>query len=135
LPRALHAVDDQLQIPPGLIDTQFAANLHQLAISRHKAQSTGGPFEHGTPNLPAVVFEIEITMATGCARKARNFAFDRDRIEARIQSVCNCKAQSTNRPNTWLRIYAHDQKALFFAGFKSIFKCKPLFSNKNSPQI
>ena len=135
LPSPLHAVDNQLQVASGFVNAQFAANFNQLAIARYKAQSTGGPFEHGTAYLPAVVFEIEITMATGCARKARNFALDRNRIEARIQSVCNCKAQSTNRPNTWLRIYAHDKKALFFAGFRSISTAKPLISIRNSPQF
>jgi hypothetical protein len=38
LPRALHALDDELQIAPGLVHPQAPAHFHQFAIARRKVK-------------------------------------------------------------------------------------------------
>ena len=89
LPGPRQAFHDQLQVAAWLIDAQPALDFDHVAIARGKVQQAGRAAEHGAANLALAVLEREIAMPAGCARKARNLAAHRDRIESRIQSLSN----------------------------------------------
>ena len=57
LPRALHALDDELQVPSGLVHADAPAQLHQFAIARRKVKQAGRAAEHGAAQLAVRVFD------------------------------------------------------------------------------
>ena len=96
LPGSAHALDDELQVTAGLVDTQAAAHFNQLTVARRKVQQTGSPAEHSTANLPAFIFQGQIAVATGSARKTCNFAPHSHRVEAGIKRIGH---GATERPH------------------------------------
>jgi hypothetical protein len=98
-PGRLHALDDQLQVAARTIHVELASHLHPQTVARRKRQGLGRAAKQRTPNLPAGVFEVEVTMPAGRAAKARYLPFHRHRVEAAGQGVGNRLHQSPNWPH------------------------------------
>ena len=86
--------------PRGSYTRQPAAHLDLFAIARREVQQAGRAPEHGAAQIwPARVLQREVAVAAGGARKARNLAAHRDRVEARLQRVSDRAAQRADLPD------------------------------------